>query len=360
MEADLGDWPSEGHSGGAYNKVIRWAFEKQGLYQPAGTPTPNNNEGAPPPVDVYIEDGRDGEYQYQSNHWSCQAIWNRRHNDGGTSHEEPVVGVTNYAYVKIKNRGSQSATNVVVRAFHCQPSAGLVYPDDWQPMTTSQLAAANVPPNSAAEIIVGPFDWMPSQVGHECMLMVASADGDASNIDNFTAADSIPDWRLVPNDNNIGQRNVYPVVGATGNGLLGEFNGMSFQLKNPFNRRARMSVKATLPPFLDERGWRIAFGNAGADAFALEPGGGRHVVMRLLPGRNFNAAEVRTAKDPIIEIEAYADGILVGGMSYPVELDAKKPAKPKRRSRGRARSRTLAKARSRPAGTKTRHRAAHG
>ena len=133
-----------------------------------------------------------------------------------------------------------------------------------------------------------------------------SADGDASNIDNFTAADSIPGWRLVPNDNNIGQRNVYPVVGATGNGLLEEFDGMSFQLKNPFNRRARMSVKATLPPFLDERGWRIAFGNAGADAFALEPGGGRHVIIRLLPGRNFNAAEVRTANDPIIEIEAYA------------------------------------------------------
>jgi zinc metalloprotease ZmpB len=359
-EADLGDWPSEGHAGGAYNKVIRWAFEKQGLYQPAGTPTPNNNEGAPPPVDVYIEDGRGGEYQYQSNHWSCQAIWNRRHNDGGTSHEEPVVGVTNYAHVKIKNRGSQTATNVVVRAFHCQPSAGLVYPDDWQPMTTSQLAAANVPPNSAAEIIVGPFDWVPSQVGHECMLMVASADGDASNIDNFTAADSIPDWRLVPNDNNIGQRNVYPVAGATGNGLLEEFDGLSFQLKNPFNRRARMSVKATLPPFLDERGWRIAFGNAGADTFALEPGGRRDVVMRLLPGRNFNAADVRKAKDPIIEIEAFADGILVGGMSYPVEHEAKKPARPKRRSHGRAKSRTLTKARSRTAVTKTRHRVARG
>ena len=120
-----------------------------------------------------------------------------------------------------------------------------------------------------------------------------------------------------------------------------------------------MFVKATLPPFLDERGWRIAFGNAGADAFALEPGGGRHVIIRLSPGRNFNAAEVRTANDPIIEIEAFADGILVGGMSYPVELDAKKPTKPKRRSRGRARSRTLAKARSsRPAAPKTPHRVA--
>jgi hypothetical protein len=360
MHADLGDWPFEGQSGGAYNKVIRWAFERQGLYQPAGTATPNNNKGAPPPVDVYIEDGRGGEYQFQSNYWSCQAIWNRRHNDGGTSHEEPVVSVTNYAYVKIKNRGTQAATNVVVRAFHCRPSAGLVYPDDWQPMTTAQLAAANVPPNSAAEIIVGPFDWVPSQVGHECMFMVASADGDASNIDNFTAGDSIPDWRLVPNDNNIGQRNVYPLAGATGKRLLGEFDRMSFQLRNPFNKRARMTVKAAPPPFLDERGWRIAFGNAGADAFALEPGCGRDVVMRLLPGRDFTADDVRKAKDRIIEIEAYADGILVGGMSYPLEYEAKKPVKPKRGSHSRAESRTSAGAKSRPAARKPRQQVARG
>jgi hypothetical protein len=43
--------------------MIRWAFEKQGLYQPAGTVMPNSNEDAPPPVDVYIEDGRSGEYR---------------------------------------------------------------------------------------------------------------------------------------------------------------------------------------------------------------------------------------------------------------------------------------------------------
>jgi len=169
---------SEGHAGGAYGKVIRWAFEKQGLFQPAGTATPNNNPGAPPAVDVYIEDGRHGEYQYQPVHWNCQAIWNRRHNDGGTTHEEPVVGVTNFAFVKIKNRGTQAATGVVVKAFHANPAAGLVYPNDWQPMTTAQLPAANVAPNSTAEITVGPFQWVPSQIGHECMFMVVSATGD--------------------------------------------------------------------------------------------------------------------------------------------------------------------------------------
>ena len=40
------------------------------------------------------------------------------------------------------------------------------------------------------------------------MFMVVSANGDASNISNLTAGDSMPEWRLVPNDNNIGQRNV--------------------------------------------------------------------------------------------------------------------------------------------------------
>src|SRR5215831_10825321 len=129
--ADAGDWTSEGHAGGAYGKVIRWAFEKQGLYQPAGAEMPVTTEGAPPPVDVYIEDGRNGEYEFQPRYWSCEAIWNRHAADDGTTHQEPVAGATNFAYVKIKNRGTTAATKVTVRAFHCRASVGLIYPDDW-------------------------------------------------------------------------------------------------------------------------------------------------------------------------------------------------------------------------------------
>ena len=36
QDTDLENWTTEGLSGGAYNKVIRWAFEKQGSYQPQG------------------------------------------------------------------------------------------------------------------------------------------------------------------------------------------------------------------------------------------------------------------------------------------------------------------------------------
>jgi hypothetical protein len=38
--------------------------------------------------------------------------------------------------------------------------------------------------------------------------MVVSAAGDPSNLDNFTAVDPMPNWRLIPNDNNIAQRNI--------------------------------------------------------------------------------------------------------------------------------------------------------
>jgi hypothetical protein len=169
----------------------------------------------PPPVDVYIEDGRHGEYRYQSNYWSCPAIWNRRRNDRGTAHETPQAGVTNYAYVKIKNRGLRKATKVAVRAFHAPASAKLSFPDGWKPMQPAQRDAADVPPHSSAEILVGPFAWVPKS-RQEAMLMVVSAAGDPSNIDNFIGADSIPNWRLVPNDNNIAQRNTSVAVKPKG------------------------------------------------------------------------------------------------------------------------------------------------
>ena len=68
LKADADNWSSEGVFGGAYGKVLAWAFEKQNL-----------NNGEPPNVDVYINDDRAGEYQYLAVHWPTATIWNRRH-----------------------------------------------------------------------------------------------------------------------------------------------------------------------------------------------------------------------------------------------------------------------------------------
>jgi hypothetical protein len=326
--ADRADWTSENITGGAYSKVIRWAFEKQGLFQPAGSATPNNNEGAPPAVDVYIDDGRGGEYPYQPVFWENQNIWSRTSPDGGTIHQDPIVGQTNYAYVKIKNRGTQDATGVVVKGFHANPAAGLSYPIDWLPMTTTQLAAANVPANNGGEVTVGPFQWVPFHVGHECIFMIVSATGDASNVDNIGPGDSIPEWRLVPNDNNVGQRNVAPVPGSGTSGLTAEFDHLEFELKNPLTDAAKMRVEATLPPLLAERGWRMEFLNRGGSSFALKPGESRDVVMRLIPGEPFSKSDVENTSEKTIRLLGYAGEQLIGGLSYLLDPTITHPRRP--------------------------------
>src|SRR5262245_11305871 len=321
--ADLGDWTSEGHIGGAYGKVIRWAFERQGLYQPAGTVPPVSTVGQPPPVDVYIDDGRHGEYQYQPVHWECQAIWNRRHPDGQTAHQDPVVGKTNYAYVKIKNRGTQQATNVVVKAFQADPTIGLVYPTDWKQMTTAQLAAPNIAPNNAAEKIVGPFKWTPTKLGHECMFMIVSANADLSNVSNFSAGETIPEWRLVPHDNNIGQRNVTPVPFKKDKDWMKAVGKLRFTLKNPQRRAARMLLVPTIPRVLVKRGWKLELLSGKGEPIKrgmlkLGAAESAQISMRLVAGEPFEAAEVAKWRDAVIRIEGYADGILIGGMTYPI------------------------------------------
>ena len=326
--ADKTDWVTENITGGAYSKVIRWAFEKQGLFQSAGQATPNDDEGDPPAVDVYIDDGRGGEYPYQEVFWENTNIWNRNAADGGTTNQDPIIGQTNYAYVKIKNRGTQDATGVVVKGFHADPSAGLSFPNDWLPMTTTQLTAPNVAANNGAELTVGPFEWVPFHLGHECVIMIVSAAGDASNVDNIKPGDLIPDWRLIPNDNNIGQRNLAPVTGGGTSGLTDEFDGLSFELKNPLTKLATMEIRPTLPPLLVERGWRLEFTNRGGASFLLNPQESRTVVMRMVAGAPFDAADVEKATEKTIQVAGYAGGILVGGLSYVLDPTIPLPKHP--------------------------------
>jgi hypothetical protein len=160
------------------------------------------------------------------------------------------------------------------------------------------------------------------------MFMVASATGDASNVSNLTAGDSIPEWRLVPNDNNIGQRNVFPVAAGSGlKGLVAALDGQRIRIKNPHRAAARIIVSAQLPKFLAERGWTTAFDNPGAGAFALKSGEVKGIVLRLKPGREFTAQDVVKARaDAVVHVTATADGIVVGGMSY--VLDAKLTGEP--------------------------------
>jgi hypothetical protein len=334
MNADSGTTVFDSHPGGAFHKVIRWGFEKQGLYQPAGAPTPVTTTGDPPEVDVYINDGRNGEYSFQWNFWNTTDIWNLTAPNPATvpgDHETPILGVTNYMYVKVKNRGTQTANNVVVYAYHCRPGAGLVWPDDWQAMITASLPASG-PISSGGETIVGPFEWVPAVEGHECLLAVVSATGDVSNADAASglpsAAGPIPHWRLVPFDNNIGQRNVAPVPGAGGGfNLASAFQRRHFWVNNPYDRSVRIVLEPTLPGFLLRRKWNLRFLNAGGNSFTLGPRADREIIMDLTQGEDFAPSDVEAAgTKAAIEVLTLIDSQVVGGMSYAINPKMKTPA----------------------------------
>lgn len=308
--ADADNWTSEGVYGGAYGKVVRWSFEKQGLYG-----------GNPPPVDVYIDDGRGGEYQYLQYHWECPSIWNRRAPDGGLAHEAPKEGVTNYAYVKIKNRGTAQAKNVKVRGYHSKPACGVAWPHDLQPMATAELAAGTLNGNNAQEKVVGPFEWVPNANywGHDCMLMIVTADDDPSNVSNIVAGEWLPDWRLVPNDNNIGQRNVVFAPVSTPQALIDWLDRRSVLLGNPHLKAAKVELKVSLPNILRSRGWRLSFEGIDHNEFELPAQQAREVVMRLKVGKPFTKQNVLKARLRNIRVVAYADGVQIGGMTYRLE-----------------------------------------
>ena len=330
QDADLLNWISEGLDGGAYNKVIRWAFEKQGSYQPAGAPTPVTTPGAPPAVDVYIDDGRAGEYQYIHAHWHNQSVWNRNAADGLAGHQNGIDEQTNYMYAKVKNRGTSAANNVTVRAYHTKPGAGLTWPYDFVEMNpVGGLPIASIPANNAGDVQVGPFEWEPNinAYGHDCVLMIASVAGDPSNIDNFTGTESIQEWRLVPHDNNVGQRNVSVVPGAGGmEALMLALNGAFFMAGNNLNRRAGMELRVEMPKVLADKGWLLQFDGIADNKFPLKAGEKREVRLKLKQGSQFTKADIEGATDRMINVNLLANGILLGGMSYYVDPDLKKPS----------------------------------
>src|SRR4029079_3164515 len=74
------------------------------------------NKGGPPDVDVYIDDGRHGDYQYVRN-YSTTDIWSRKtlYSTPPTrrgANQDLKANRDNYIYVLIKNRGAKGDTAV--------------------------------------------------------------------------------------------------------------------------------------------------------------------------------------------------------------------------------------------------------
>ena len=117
------------------------------------------------------------------------------------------------------------------------------------------------------------------------MMMIVSATGDPSNVDNFTAGESIPDWRLVPNDNNIAQRNVALVrlslliadTGNFGNVCVGSFKDEVLYLSNSgFKLLTITDVTSSSAEFIAP--------SVLSYPLTIEPGNALEVPIRFQPG----------------------------------------------------------------------------
>lgn len=214
MEADIGttalDYDGSSRPGGMMHKVVRWAFERQGLYQSATSGT-RNEPGRPPAVDIYVDDGRTEIYEY-SIEWHALpgALWVRNSADGSPQGQPPAPGQANSVYVNLRNRGHQTAIAATVDVFKAVGDAA----DTWDTASGQwvKLQGSNTTQDvaSGGSVTFGPFDWTPQAAARNALLVRATVAGDRSNIDDNSslpcAAGPAPVQDLVRHDNNLGYR----------------------------------------------------------------------------------------------------------------------------------------------------------
>jgi hypothetical protein len=219
MEADVGtrlfDYARTQRRGGTLHKVIRWAFEKQGLYRPPSS-TPQDARGHPEPVDIYLEDAacRHGEYQHTGDtgwHAAQNAVWVRQAADGASEHQDPQIRQPNFIYVALLNRGTSDATDATVEVLtRSGADAGTWDPAPGAWSLLGSPSSKVVPAGGKVSVRFGPFEWTPHTAGRHAILVRAKASGDPSNVDVGSplpcATAQTPIADLVPFDNNLGYR----------------------------------------------------------------------------------------------------------------------------------------------------------
>ena len=310
-DSSLGGWR---YADGLHKKVIYDTFRRRHL---AGY--------TDKAVDVYVNDGREGNYGSVSKNdlfterlwletwWEVQDVWvtvapyadaaAQQAGDPG-DHVEPPVGSTAYLYVRVKNKGTDSAGSgpVTVRVYHADPGIGLTWPDDWTPTDTPSITVPNVLPGPSNRVVVGPFPWTPTVVSHECVLAVVECANDHAVTQDLAAGAHVGDGDLVPFDNNIAQRNLAPTPAKQG-------GKRRFTIRNPFDTPKEMGLEIThnLP-----RGWRWSLSEP--ERVKLEPRERRWVEITI---DRAEGPEVTSFDEPHqLQVTGVIDGRVIGGMTF--------------------------------------------
>lgn len=207
--------------GGCVHKVIRWAFEAQGMY-PERPGDLRDAPGLPPSVDIYIQDRRPetetlggvtvthgpGAYVPVSLDWGCMGD----RSPGGElpgwfAHDGAIRRTNGGVDVAVANRGAGVARGVGVDVWWRRWPPGQT-PPPWEAAAWTRAG------NPASQDVAGggcktfgPFD-LPTAPGRYLVLAQASCAADRANTDPATgsacARGPVPLPELVSGDNNLG------------------------------------------------------------------------------------------------------------------------------------------------------------
>jgi hypothetical protein len=169
-------------------------------------------------VELEIRDG--------SPWWMSPDVWTVPGNDPQGPEGLPIVGQPCYLWARVKNKGTSSVNNAVVRFYWANPSVG------FDRNTAHLIGTSNVnllSDESAEVLCLTP--WLPEYVndGHECVL----AEAFHSSLDPLPAT---PDFN-VPTDRHVAQRNLNVVQALRG------FFAFPFVLYNTLRTKQQFQIK---------------------------------------------------------------------------------------------------------------------
>lgn len=220
IEADIGTLPVttgplRHRVGGWAHKVVRWAFEAQGLYATSNPLDVVDAPGLPPEVDIFIDTSRPdseggfprGGYMPVSLDWGDAAAPGRWH-----AAPDALAIAANQIQVEVRNRGQSAATGVKVAVWYIVWPNTSASPPRWSPATWTridEIGPRSVLPQGSESF--GPFA-LPAYPSGTRLLILAIADC-VDDHANTSAASSLPCSNyavpivdLVAGDNNLGLR----------------------------------------------------------------------------------------------------------------------------------------------------------
>lgn len=231
VEADIGSWPSNPvaplprESGGCAHKLVRWAFEAQGLYASTDWNAIVDAPGNPPAVDIFIDTHRPdsdgahkrGGYMPVSLDWKAAKglkPWSASPDKSAWHARDDALEIKNKKlFVHVRNRGNADANGVKVRAWWTDWPGPMANVPPWTDVKWKLLTPAEIGPQNVLAggvTTFGPFKKLPTANNVYLILAESSCDADRAITDPVAdlpcAASATSILSLVAGDNNLGLR----------------------------------------------------------------------------------------------------------------------------------------------------------